>query len=46
MGTAKKTTPESFIKDIRRKTRCMFTSEQKILIVMEGLRVGPEGPVV
>lgn len=38
MGTAKKTTPENFIKDIRRKTRRMFTSEQKILIVMEGLR--------
>lgn len=38
MGTPKKSTPENFIKDIRRKTRRMFTSEQKILIVMEGLR--------
>ena len=38
MGTAKKTTPENFIKDICRKTRRVFTSEQKILIVMEGLR--------
>ena len=38
MGTTKKTTPENFIKDIRRKTRRVFTSEQKILIVMEGLR--------
>ena len=38
MGTTKKTTPEIFIKDIRRKTRRVFTSEQKILIVMEGLR--------
>lgn len=38
MGTRKKSTPENFIKDIRRKTRRMFSSEQKILIVMEGLR--------
>ena len=38
MGTTKKTTPENFIKDIRRKTRRVFTSEQNILIVMEGLR--------
>ena len=38
MGTPKKSTPENFIKDIRRKTRRMFSSEQKILIVMEGLR--------
>lgn len=38
MGTPKKSTPENFIKDIRRKSRRMFTSEQKILIVMEGLR--------
>lgn len=38
MGTPKKSTPENFIKGIRRKTRRMFTSEQKILIVMEGLR--------
>jgi len=38
MGTPKKSTPENFIKDIRRKTRRMFSSEQKTLIVMEGLR--------
>lgn len=38
MGTPKKSTPENFIKDMRRKTRRMFSSEQKILIVMEGLR--------
>lgn len=30
--------PENFIKDIRRKTRRIFSSEQKILIVMEALR--------
>jgi len=29
---------ENFIKDIRRKTRRLFSSEQKILIVMEALR--------
>lgn len=28
----------SFVKDIRRKTRRVFSSEQKILIVMEALR--------
>lgn len=30
--------PENFIKEIRRKTRRIFSSEQKILIVMEALR--------
>jgi transposase len=33
-----KQSPENFIKDIRRKTRRIFSSEQKILIVMEALR--------
>ena len=33
-----KQTPENFIKDIRRKSRRIFSSEQKILIVMEALR--------
>ena len=31
-------TPENYLKDIRRKTRRIFTAEQKILIVMEALR--------
>jgi transposase len=35
--TAKQST-ENFVKDIRRKTRRLFTSEQKILIVMEAIR--------
>jgi len=35
---APKQTPENFIKDIRRKTRKLYSSEQKILIVMEALR--------
>lgn len=38
MGNTKKATPENCIKDIRRKTRRLFTAEQKILIVMEALR--------
>lgn len=38
--TAKKTinNAEGYLKDIRRKTRRLFTAEQKILIVMEALR--------
>ena len=38
MGTNKKQTTENFIKEIRRKARRVFTSEQKINIVMEALR--------
>jgi len=36
--TPKKKTAENFIKDIRRNTRRIFSSEQKIQIVMEALR--------
>lgn len=36
--TASKQTPENFIKDVRRKARKIYSSEQKILIVMEALR--------
>lgn len=39
METKKKQTTENFIKEIRRKTRRVFSSEQKITIVMEALRV-------
>jgi transposase len=35
---AQKQSTENFIKDIRRKTRKLYSSEQKILIVMEALR--------
>jgi len=35
---SKKQTPENFVKDVRRKARRLFTSEQKILIVMEAIR--------
>ena len=38
MRTEKKSTPEPYLKDIRRKTRRVFTAEQKILVVMEALR--------
>ena len=38
MSTSKKKSPEKLVKDIRNKTRRIFTSEQKILIIMEGLR--------
>ena len=35
---SKKPSTESFVKDVRRKARRLFTSEQKILIVMEAIR--------
>jgi len=38
MGTRKKQSTENFIKEIRSKTRRIFTSEQKINIVMEAFR--------
>ncbi len=38
METKKKQTTENFIKEIRRRTRRTFSSEQKITIVMEALR--------
>lgn len=38
MGTRKKQSSENFIKEIRSKTRRIFTSEQKINIVMEAFR--------
>lgn len=38
METPKKKNAEKFVKDIRKNTRRIFSAEQKILIVMEGLR--------
>lgn len=38
METKKKQSSENYIKEIRRKTRRIFNSEQKINIVMEALR--------
>ncbi|SDD43725.1 transposase [Niabella drilacis] len=33
-----KQTPENYIKELRRKTRRVFSTEQKISIVVEGMR--------
>lgn len=38
METNLKQSTENFVKEVRRKTRRLFTSEQKILIVMEAMR--------
>lgn len=38
METTHKQSTKNFIKEVRRKTRRTFTSEQKILIVMEAMR--------
>lgn len=38
MATPKKKPTEKFVKEIRQNTRRIFTAEQKILIMMEGLR--------
>jgi len=38
MKTQKKQTTEIYIKEIRRKIRRIFSSEQKIQIVMESLK--------
>ena len=38
MNAKKKKGPESVVREIKRKTRCKFTSEEKIRIVLEGLR--------
>ena len=34
----RKPSTENLVRDIRNKTRRIFTSEQKILIVMEGIQ--------
>ena len=38
MGRPKKTTVEGVVKEIKRKTRRKFSSEEKIRIVLEGLK--------
>jgi len=38
MSLKTKTSPESVVRDIKRKTRRKFTVEEKIRIVLEGLR--------
>lgn len=38
MSTKKKTSPESIVREIKRKTRRKFSAEEKIRIILEGLR--------
>jgi transposase len=38
VGRPRKRTAESVVKDIRRQTRRKFNSEEKIRIVLEGLK--------
>ena len=38
METTPKQSTEDFVKEVRRKARRLFSSEQKILIVMEAMR--------
>ena len=38
MGAKKKPSPESIVREIKRKTRRKFSAEEKIRIILEGLR--------
>ena len=38
MSTKKKSSPESIVRQIKRKTRRKYSAEEKIRIVLEGLR--------
>ncbi|NQY67571.1 MAG: hypothetical protein HRT72_07600, partial [Flavobacteriales bacterium] len=38
MGRPKKKSAEAVVKDIRRQTRRKFSSEEKIRIILEGLK--------
>ncbi len=38
MSTKRKSSPESIVREIKRKTRCKYTAEERIRIVLEGLR--------
>ena len=38
MSVKTKASPESIVRDIKRKTRRKFTAEEKIRVVLEGLR--------
>jgi len=42
MSITKKASPESIVREIKRKTRRKFTAEEKIRIILEGLR-GEQG---
>jgi hypothetical protein len=38
MNTKKKSSPESIVREIKRRTRRKYSAEEKIRIVLEGLR--------
>ncbi len=38
MSTKKKSSPDSIVREIKRKTRRKYSAEEKIRIVLEGLR--------
>ncbi|MQY57474.1 hypothetical protein GH140_04685 [bacterium] len=38
MRTKKKPSPESIVRQIKRRTRCKFSAEEKIRIILEGMR--------
>jgi len=38
MSTKKKPSPDSIVREIKRKTRRKYSAEEKIRIVLEGLR--------
>jgi transposase len=38
MSTKKKSSPESIVREIKRKTRRKYSAEEKVCIVLEGLR--------
>ncbi len=44
MTGKKGSSPESIVREIKRQTRRKFTAEEKIRIVLEGLRDGGRGP--
>ena len=45
MPSKKKPSAEAAVREIRRKTRRKFSAEEKIRIVLEGLRGGSNGSV-
>jgi len=45
MSVKTKISPESVVWDIKHKTRRRFTTEEKILIILEGLRAELEAQI-
>jgi len=44
MSTKRKPSPESIVREIKRKTRRKYSAEEKIRIVLEGLGVRKTNP--